>query len=48
MAFIKGHYVDSGLTPDEREVLDRQAQEENHKLKSWDDVPLTREDQEER
>ena len=45
MAFRNGHYIDSGLSPEEREKRCKQSEEENAKLKSWDDVPLTCEDQ---
>ena len=47
MAFKKGHYIDSGLSLEEREKLVEQSEEENKKLKSWDDVPLTCEDEDE-
>ena len=45
MAFRDGHYVDSGLSQEERDRLDREAQEENNKIVSWDDVPDVDEDQ---
>lgn len=44
--FVNGHYVDSNLPQEERDRLDKEAQEENKKLKSWDDVPETFEDKE--
>lgn len=47
MVFTKGHYVDSGLSQKERDRLAELAQREDEKLKSWDDVPNTCEDQEE-
>ena len=47
MAFKHGHYVDSGLSPEEREKACISADEENKKLTSWDDVPLVCEDQDE-
>lgn len=45
MAFRDGHYVDSGLSQEERNKIDREAQEENKKIVSWDDVPDMVEDQ---
>lgn len=47
MAFKNGHYIDSDLSLEDREERDRLAQEENKRLKSWDDVPLVCEDQNE-
>ena len=47
MAFINGHYIDSGLTPEEREKRCKEAEEKDNKLTSWDDVPLVNEDQNE-
>ena len=43
--FKDGHYIDSGLSLDEIEKLVEQAEEENKKYKSWDDVPKVTEDQ---
>ena len=45
MAFKNGRYIDSGLPQEERERIDREVQEANARLNSWDDVPLTAEDQ---
>lgn len=42
--FKKGHYIDSGLSQEERDKLDREAQAENESLASWDDVPDENED----
>lgn len=47
MAFKNGHYIDSGLSKKEREERCKQSEEKNKKLKSWDDVPITCEDQNE-
>ena len=47
MAFKNGHYIDSGLTFEEREKRCKEATEEDSKLTSWDDVPLVSEDQDE-
>lgn len=43
--FKDGHYIDSGLSQEEREKLVEQAKEENKKYKSWDEVPEVTEDQ---
>lgn len=43
--FKDGHYIDSGLSQEERERLVKQAEEENKKYKSWDTVPKVTEDQ---
>lgn len=45
MAFKHGHYIDSGLSIEERERRLQEAKAESDKLKSWDDVPETFEDQ---
>ena len=47
MAFKNGHYIDSGLSPEERQERCKISEKENSKLTSWDDVPLTCEDQDE-
>lgn len=36
MAFKRGHYIDSGLSPEEREKACIEAEKENEKLTSWD------------
>lgn len=46
MAFKNGHYVDSGLSQEERDKIDAEMQKRNSELTSWDDVPVMREDQE--
>lgn len=46
MAFKNGHYIDSGLSFEEREECCKHGEEENSKLKSWDDVPTVTEDSE--
>lgn len=43
--FKDGHYIDSGLSFEEREKLDEQAVENDKNYKSWDDVPKVTEDQ---
>lgn len=43
--FKDGHYIDSGLSQKEREELVKQAEEENKKYKSWNEVPEVMEDQ---
>lgn len=43
--FKNGHYIDSGLSQEERVKIAEQALEENKKYKSWDDVPKVTEDQ---
>lgn len=43
--FKDGHYVDSDLSLEELEKLEKQAHEENKKYKSWDEVPKVTEDQ---
>lgn len=43
--FKDGHYIDSGLSQKEREELVKQAEEENKKYKSWNEVPEVTEDQ---
>lgn len=45
MAFRHGHYLDSGLSLEQREKKCIAAEKENEKLTSWDDVPLVCEDQ---
>lgn len=40
-----GHYIESGLSQEERDRLDKEAQIENEQLSSWDDVPDECEDQ---
>lgn len=45
MTFKDGHYIDSGLSQEERDNLDKIAQDNNNQLKSWDDVPEVSEDQ---
>ena len=47
MAFKRGHYIDSGLSPEEREKACIEAEKENEKLTSWDAVPPVYEDQDE-
>jgi len=47
MAFKNGHYVESDLSLEELEKINKLAKEEESKLKSWDDVPLINEDQNE-
>ena len=47
MAFKRGHYIDSGLSPEEREKACIEAEKEHEKLTSWDDVPPVYEDQDE-
>ena len=42
--FKNGHYIDSGLSQDYRDKIDREAQAENESLTSWDDVPDENED----
>lgn len=46
MAFKNGHYIDSGLSAEEREERCKHSEEENGNLKSWDDVPVVTEDNE--
>jgi len=43
--FKDGHYIDSELSLEERKKLVEQAEEENKKYKSWDEVPKVTEDQ---
>ena len=43
--FKNGHYVDSGLSQEERVKIAEQALEEDKQYKSWDDVPKVTEDQ---
>lgn len=43
--FKDGHYIDSGLSLEERKKLVEKAEEENKKYKSWDEVPKVTEDQ---
>ena len=45
--FKDGHYIDSGLSQEERDKLAKEAIEDNKKYKSWDDVPKITEDQNE-
>ena len=33
--YYDGHYVDSGLSPDEREKILREAEQEDEKLTEW-------------
>lgn len=47
MAFKNGHYVESDLSFEELERINKLAKEEESKLKSWDDVPPINEDQNE-
>ena len=42
--YKNGHYIDSVLSQEERDIIDRIAQEINKQLKSWDDVPEISED----
>ena len=42
--YKNGHYIDSILSQEERDIIDRIAQEINKQLKSWDDVPEISED----
>ncbi|MCC8073061.1 MAG: hypothetical protein LIO62_02920 [Clostridiales bacterium] len=37
-SYFDGHYVDSGLPPEERERRDKEAQEKNAKLKDWSEA----------
>lgn len=43
--FKNGHYIDSGLPQEMRNMIAEQALEENKKYKSWDEVPRVYEDQ---
>ena len=38
LSYYDGHYIDSGMTQEERDLLDKQAQEECEALNSWDEV----------
>ena len=45
MMFKDGHYIDSGLSQEERDKKVELAYEESKKYKSWDEVPKVTEDQ---
>lgn len=47
MAFIKGHYIDSGLSQEERNKLEEISKEESKKLKSWNEAFSVCEDNDE-
>lgn len=38
LSYYDGHYIDSGKTQEERDLLDKQVQEECEALISWDEV----------
>ncbi len=38
--YYDGHYIDSGESQEERNLLDKKAQEECEKLTSWNDVEI--------
>ena len=45
MAFKHGHYIDSGLTLEEREKRVQELAELEKQMQTWDDVPEVCEDQ---
>ena len=47
MAFKNGHYIYSGKSYKECVELEKEQQEKDAKLTSWDDVPPVTEDQDE-